>query len=184
VKKYPVKKTLIYRERDEASRVKFVRRIQRISPRNLIYVDEAGINEYLYWEYARAPRGQKVIGEISGKKYKRTNIVSGYCCGKWVAPLQYNGSTDSILFEYWFEECLLKEVRGKFIVLDNATFHRKKRLIELAETKKCKVIFLPAYSPDLNPIEKKWAWLKKKIRDSIQLSNSLDISLWNAFQLE
>jgi hypothetical protein len=105
VKKYPEKKTLIYRERDEASRIKFVRRIKRISPKNLVYVDasalrqssvttwlsnrESGVNKYLYREYARAPRGQKITGEISGKKYKRTNIVSGYCCGKWVAPLQW-----------------------------------------------------------------------------------------------
>jgi transposase len=162
-----------------------VRRIKRISSKNLIYVDEAGINQCLFREYARATRGKKVVGEISGKKFKRTNIVAGICCGKWVAPLQYDGSTDSVLFEFWFEHCLLKDIkRGKFIVLDNATFHRRARLIELAARKKCTVVFLPAYSPDLNPIENKWAWLKQKLREILPNFNSLDDALRSAFQVE
>jgi transposase len=67
--------------------------------------------------------------------------------GQWVAPLQYGGYTDSELFESWFENCLLKEIgRGKYIVLDNASFHRKARLSELAASKKCTIIFLPPYS--------------------------------------
>jgi len=44
------------------------------------------------------------------KAFKRTNIVAGICEGQWVAPLQYNGTTDSILFEYWFNNCLMKEI--------------------------------------------------------------------------
>ena len=99
--------------------------------------------------------------------------------------MQYNSATDSKLFEFWFENYLLKELnRGKFIVLDNASFHRKARLIELAEHKKCKVIFLPSYSPDLNPIENKWAWLKQLLRDILPDSDSLDLALWSAFQME
>ena len=161
-----------------------MRRIKRISAKNLIYVDEAGIDQYLFREYARAPLGQKIVGVISGKKFNRTNIVAGICLGKWVAPLQYNGYTDSGLFEYWFENCLLKEIkRGKYIVMDNATFHRKTRLAELAESNKCKVIFLPPYSPDLNPIENKWAWIKQKLREILP-DSSLDHALWSVFQVE
>ena len=126
-----------------------------------------------------------MIGKISGKKFDRTNIVAGICCGKWVAPLQYNGATDSELFEFWFEKCLLKELkRGKFFVLDNASFHRKARLTELAERKKCKIIFLPPYSPDLNPIENRWAWLKLKLREILPVSDSLDNALQTLFQVE
>jgi len=124
------------------------------------------------------------MGKISGKKFNRTNIVAGICLGKWVAPRQYDGSTDSNLFEFWFENCLLAEIRGKYIVMDNATFHRKTRLTELAATKKCKIIWLPAYSPDLNPIEKKWAWLKQKLREELLSSSSFDVALWNAFQVD
>ena len=162
-----------------------MRRIKRISVKNIVYVDECGIDQCLYREYARSPRGQKVIGQISGKKFKRTNIVAGICLGQWIAPLQYDGSTDSDLFEYWFENHLLKQAgRGKYIIMDNASFHRKARLIELAQSKKCKVIFLPPYSPDLNPIEKKWAWIKQKLRDVLFASHSFDHAVWGAFQVE
>ena len=150
-----------------------------------MYVDETGIDQCLYREYGRALRGQKVKGVVSGKKFKRTNIVAGICSGRWIAPLQYDGSTDSKLFEYWFENCLLKEIgRGKYIVLDNASFHRKACLTELAAYKRCKVIFLPPYSPDLNPIENRRAWLKQKLREILPDSDSLDHALWSAFQVE
>ena len=110
--------------------------------------------------------------------------MAGICCGKWVAPMQYGGSTDSNLFEFWFENCLLKEVkRGQFIILDNASFHRKTRLLELASKKSCQIIFLPPYSPDLNPLEKKWAWLKKKLREILSKFESLEDALWSAFQV-
>ena len=145
-------------------------------------MDETGTDQCLYREYARAPRGQKVFAKISGRKFKRTNIVSGLCLGKWVAPLQYVGTTDSILFETWFENCLLKEVRKEsIIVLDNATFHRKSVLPDLAKKYHCEVWYLPPYSPDLNPIEKKWAWLKQKLRCSLNYFDSFDLALQNAF---
>ena len=111
--------------------------------------------------------------------------MAGICLGKWVAPLQYSGSTDCILFEQWFEQCLLKEIgRNKFIILDNASFHRKAQLTALAEFINCKIIFLPPYSPDLNLIENKWAWLKQKLREFLPLASSLDYALWSAFQVD
>jgi transposase len=147
-----------------------------------VYVDETGIQQYLFRDFAYAPRGEKVYGKISGRKFKRTNIVAGICQGKWVAPMQYSGTTDSKLFEFWFENCLLHEVRPEsVIILDNAAFHKKYVIPELARKKKCSVIFLPPYSPDLNPIEKKWAWLKQRLRKILPAFISLDDALVNCF---
>lgn len=102
--------------------------------------------------------------------------------GEWIAPMEYAGTTDSVLFEFWFENCLLKEVQpGSVIVLDNATFHKKSVLPELAEKYGCKVIFLPPYSPDLNPIEKKWAWLKRKLRETLNNFDTFDDAIIGAF---
>ncbi len=96
--------------------------------------------------------------------------------------MEYDGTTDSILFEFWFENCLLKEVKpGSVIVLDNATFHKKSVLPDLAESYGCKVLFLPPYSPDLNPIEKKWAWLKRKLREILRCFESFDDAIIGAF---
>ena len=160
-------------------------KLKAIPSESLVYVDESGIDQCLYREYARAPRGQKVIAKISGRKFKRTNIVAGMCGGKWVAPMSYSCSTDSILFEYWFKNYLLKEVApGSVIILDNAAFHKKSVLPELAAKANCNVIFLPPYSPDLNPIEKRWAWLKHKLRDILHRFDSFDNALWSVFQVE
>jgi Transposase and inactivated derivatives len=141
-------------------------------------VDETGIDQYLHREYGYSPRGEKVFGKISGKKYKRTNILAGICQNEWVAPLQYSGTTDSVLFEYWFEHCLLRDANyNSTIILDNARFHRKSVLPELAKKKNCHVLFLPPYSPDLNPIEKKWSWLKRTLRKILPSFDSFDDAL-------
>ena len=147
-----------------------------------MYVDECGIDQYIYREYARALRGEKVVAKVSGRKFKRVNIVAGISQGRWIAPLEYDCTTDSVLFEFWFENCLLKEVNpGSVIVLDNATFHKKSVLPDLARRYNCEVLFLPPYSPDLNPIEKKWAWLKNKLREILPFFHSFDIALQNCF---
>lgn len=163
---------------NESIRHVFVETVKSYPPQRLVYVDECGIDQYLYREYAYSARGQKVIAKVSGKKFKRTNIVAGISCGKWIAPLEYSGTTDSALFEFWFKNCLLKEVEPQsIIILDNATFHKKSILSELAKQNNCCVLFLPPYSPDLNPIEKKWAWLKKRLRKILPSVLSFDLAL-------
>lgn len=134
---------------------------------DIIYIDETGIEEYIYREYARAPKGEKVYDKISGRKYKRTNIVAGRCGEKNIAPFIYDGNMDKNLFEFWFATIFLDEVEeDKVIVMDNASFHRKNKLYELCKesNKNLKLIFLPPYSPELNPIEKYWAVLKRKVK--------------------
>ena len=172
----------MYKEISERFRQVFTELLKTKTPASLVYVDECGIDQCLYREYAYAPRGQKVVAKISGRKFKRINIVAGICQGEWVAPLEYSGTTDSVLFECWFENCLLKEVRkGSTIILDNAAFHRKSILPDLAKRYGCEILFLPPYSPDLNPIEKKWAWLKRKLRQILHHFDSFDDALQNAF---
>ena len=174
----------MYREKNERTRAEFVGKINAISPERLVYVDECGVDQYLYREFAYAPRGQKIVAQISGKKFKRTNFAAGICMGRWVAPIEYTGTTDSRFFEWWFEHCLLKAAKpGSVIVLDNATFHRKTVLPGLAAQKNCTVLFLPAYSPDLNPIEKKWAWLKKRLRKILPGFVSFELAVQDCFQV-
>jgi transposase len=160
-----VKKTKRYAEGCETKREVFRNLVDSLPKDCLYYIDECGIDTYIYREYAYAPRGKAVVGTISGKKYKRTNVVAAKCGSNIVAPMIYDGTTDSILFEYWFEHMFLKVVpKGSFCILDNAAFHRKSRLYALAKKVGCNVLFLPPYSPDLNPIEKYWARLKRHLR--------------------
>ena len=143
-----------------------------------------GMDSFLYREYARSPRGEKVYGVISGRKYKRMSMVAGKCGKKILAPLSYEGTTNSALFEYWFEYALLPELTaGQTVILDNATFHRKSKIKALVQTVGCSVIFLPPYSPDLNLIENFWAWLKHKMKDMLRQFHNFDDALYACFQL-
>ena len=138
----------------------------------------------MYRPYARALRGEKVFGEVCGRKYQRTGIVAGQCNKKILAPLAFSGTCDHVLFEYWFEHCLLQELLpGQTIIMDNAAFHRKTVLLALAEKAKCSILFLPPYSPDLNPIENFWAWLKQILRSLLDSFDTFDDALLACFQL-
>ncbi|MEG2416719.1 MAG: transposase [Peptostreptococcaceae bacterium] len=109
--------------------------------------------------------------KISGRKYKRTNIVSGRCVDENIAPFIYDGNMDKKLFEFWFVNMFLNEIEeNKVIVMDNASFHCKNRLYELCKesNRNLRLIFLPPYSPELNPIEKYWAILKRKVKKCIK----------------
>lgn len=80
----------------------------------------------------------------------------------------FNGSCNTKLFETWVEKILIKELKpNQVVIMDNASFHKSKRTKDLIESVKCKVVFLPPYSPDLNPIEKFWANMKKWIKEKI-----------------
>jgi len=77
---------------------------------------------------------------------------------------------------------LLEAVKpGSVIVLDNAIFHRKSALPSLAGQKNCIFPFLPAYSPDLNPIEKKWTWHKKRLRKILPEFDSFELAVIDCF---
>ena len=136
------------------------------------------------WKYARAPRGKKIFERVKGNKFQRTNIVAAQIGNKILAPLQYKGMMHSQFFEAWFESHLIPELSQEaVIVMDNASFHRKKRLNEIAEQYKVKIIFLPPYSPELNPIEHFWQWLKKTTSDMLKFCLNLHSAIFTAFQL-
>lgn len=81
----------------------------------------------------------------------------------------FQGTCNTELFNAWLEQVLIPELKpGKVLILDNASFHRSERTKKLIEASGCRILFLPPYSPDLNPIEKYWANLKVKIRELLR----------------
>jgi len=131
-----------------------------------VYLDESGINKYLHREYARSLKGKKVIGEISGKRFARQSVISALFGGKFLSPMCFEGTCDTSLFNTWLKQLLIPSLTpGQVLILDNASFHKSIESLKLVEAAGCQILFLPPYSPDLNPIEKYWANMKTKVRE-------------------
>lgn len=87
-------------------------------------------------------------------------------------------------FEAWFEHELIPLLtKSEVVVMDDASFHRKNCLNNIAQKYGIKIIFLPPYSPELNPIEHFWHWLKKKIVDLIPYFQKFDDVIYSIFQV-
>ena len=94
----------------------------------------------------------------------------------------FTGTCNTEVFNTWVEKCLVPILKlGQVVVMDNATFHKSDKTRKLIEDAGCKLIFLPPYSPDLNPIEIFWANLKAKIRNVINNFQTLAQAIDYAF---
>lgn len=149
-----------------------------------MYVDECGVDKCFVREYGRAMRGVKIEDTKRGRKYQRTNVISARFKTengdiKHVATLCYTQNTNSEFFVEWFRKSLVKSVeKGSTIIMDNASFHPKRKLRNLARRHGLKLLFLPAYSPDYNPIEKDWANMKKALTDVLNNDIALDTAIY------
>ena len=122
----------------------------------------------LYREYGRAPRGERIYETVAGKRRERTSVVAACQNGKLVASLTFAGTCHTEVVDAYFEHVLLPELpKGSVIVLDNARFHQSPTTATLVAAAGCTLLFLPAYLPDLNPIEHLWAAVKTRLRQSL-----------------
>jgi transposase len=124
--------------------------------------------------YGWCERGQRFEALKSGRRTGRINMIAAYCQQRLMAPFTVEGSCNRVVFETWLETCLIPVLQpGQVVILDNATFHHGGRIAELIEAVGCRLLYLPPYSPDLNRIEKCWAWLKSRIRQGLSCFDSL-----------
>ena len=178
------KKTTRYYEQDSQKVKEYLEKIKDIPKEKIVYIDETGIDKCLLRKYGRSPKGTRVYGKVYGQKFERTNIVAAQQNNQILAPLQYKGMMHSQFFEAWFEKHLIPLLkRGTVVVMDNASFHRKNCLNNIAKKHEVRIIFLPPYSPELNPIEHFWNWLKKKIADSIPYFQKFDDVIYSIFKV-
>jgi transposase len=138
----------------------------------LVYLDETGFAPSTHRTHGWAPRGVKVHGLQNGQQRPRTSLIGGYLQHKLMAPMLFTGTCNTQVFNQWLEHMLLPELlTASVIVLDNASFDKSAQTRQLVEQAGCQLLYLPPYSPDLNPIEKLWANLKRRWR---KLGCSLD----------
>ena len=156
-----------YAERMYTKRCDFLRELRqhitRKGSENIVYLDESGFEGKGYRDSGWAKIGQKIYGERSGKRWKRTSLLMAQNGKKWLAPCLFNGTCNTLFFNTWLEKCLMKELlSNQTIIMDNAAIHKSAKTREIIEKHGHELLFLPPYSPDLNPIEKSFGVLKHR----------------------
>lgn len=130
-----------------------------------MYVDESGLDERDAYGYGWCERGKRFEALKTGHRTGRVNMIAAYCQRQLSAAFTVDGACNRVVFETWLETCLLPTLQpGQVVILDNATFHHGGRIAQLLASVGCRLLYLPPYSPDLNRIEKCWAWLKSRMR--------------------
>ncbi len=163
------KKSLHATERDtEANRrqrEEFLARIATIPPERLIFLDESGVTTSMTRLYARSAAGERICESAPGGHWKILTILGAISLRGIVASMTIEEATDGDIFLAYVEQILCPALRpGDVVVMDNLSSHKIKGVRELIEKVGAEVLYLPPYSPDLNPIEKAWSKLKQLLR--------------------
>jgi transposase len=132
----------------------------------LVWVDECGTHTSMTRLYARAPRGERAYGTIPRNRGKNTTLIASMTLqGAMGEAMAVEGSTKGFVFEAYLERFLAPTLEeGQIVVMDNLGAHKTDRVRELIEVRGCELWFLPAYSPDLNPIEEAFSKVKALLR--------------------
>ena len=118
---------------------------------------------------------------IPGHRYDRVNVIGTLCDGVYYGIECYRHSTDAEFFEAWFNKMVDELPSGCTVIMDNASFHRKKHLRRLARGR-VRLLFLPPYSPEFNKIEHSWANMKRHLRDSLPDFQHLENAVYDYFK--
>ncbi|VTT96637.1 Transposase-like protein OS=Gluconacetobacter xylinus E25 GN=H845_1011 PE=4 SV=1: DDE_3 [Gemmataceae bacterium] len=149
----------------KAKREGWAGKVPGLDPTKLVFLDETGANNKMTRRYGRAARGQRVIGRVPHGHWKTTTFVAALRSDGLVAPMVVDGSMNGDLFVAYVEQVLVPVLRpGDVVVLDNLSSHKRVAAVRAIERTGCSVVYLPPYSPDLNPIERAFAKIKARLR--------------------
>jgi len=174
-----------YGEKSEEKRRSFIEEIMAIAKNRQVFVEECGVRREYMREYAYAPRGESVDAAIAGRNGKAANVTGALCGGRHIGVESYGHATTAAFFEGWHARLLPMLPRACAVVLDNASFHRKSALEAIIKKsrRRIRLMFLPPYSPDLNPIEKSWANLKRFLRSRGQVLDGSHSAIKRFFEV-
>lgn len=167
------KKSLRASERDEQQRQRGRDRVVHRHADEFVIVDETGSNLNLTPRYARAPRGTRAVGSVPRNTPPNTTLIAAMSTAGMGAAMVLEGATDTAAFEVFVQQFLVPTLRpGQVVVLDNLSAHKNPRVRTLVEACRCALWYLPAYSPDLSPIEEAFAKLKTLLRRAAARTNA------------
>lgn len=149
-----------------------------------MYVDESGMNDNDFCPYAYSAIGARHYEAHPGHYTKRISMIGGLCNKNFIAPFMFEGHCNTTVFELYVEQVLVPKLKmGMVVVIDNASFHKSMRIKNLIESVGATLIYLPPYSPDLNPIEHYWHKIKTAIRKMMRDTKmALDEAMGNTLK--
>ncbi len=161
-------KTLHAAERSRADvqekRRRFRRKVRRIEPKRLVFVDETGVNTAMTPTYAWAPRGERALGSVP-TSWGTLTVIAALGLDGVRAPLAFPGATDTAAFQTYVEMVLVPELRaGDVVVFHNLSPHLSSGVTAAIEQAGSEVLRLPPYSSDYTPIEELWSKAKQFLR--------------------
>jgi transposase len=140
-----------------------------LDPKKLVFIDETGTNTKMVRLYGRAPKGQRSVGKQPWGHWKTTTFTFGLRSDGLVAPFVLDGAMNRGSFEAYVEQVLAPTLaEGDIVVMDNLAAHKSRKARELIEARGAELLFLPPYSPDLNPIEMAISKFKTLLRKAAE----------------
>ena len=134
-------------------------------PHNLVFVDETGASTKMTRLYGRCPRGERLVAPVPWGHWKTTTFVGALRQDGLIAPCAFDGPINGETFRAWVEQFLVPELKpGDIVILDNLSSHKVEGVRTAIENAGARLLYLPSYSPDLNPIEQWFAKLKALLR--------------------
>jgi transposase len=149
----------------QAARVLWSEATAQVPHRHLLFIDESGAKTNMTRLYGRAPRGTRVIDHVPEGRWQTTTMIAAVGRNGPQAPWVLDGPMDGDAFSVWAEHVLAPTLeKDDIVVMDNLSVHKNARARAAIEATGATIWNLPAYSPDLNPIEKMWSKIKAYLR--------------------
>lgn len=129
--------------------------------RSIVYIDESGFSNDMPRTHGYSSIGERCYQTHDWNSKGRKNVIAGLCAKSLIGCGIVEGNVDTEVFNTWVEKIFIPDLpKNSVVVMDNATFHKSQRTRDLFQINGHQIEFLPPYSPDLNPIEQKWAQAK------------------------
>lgn len=139
--------------------------LARIKPENLVFLDESGINTDMTCRYGRSKGKARVVDRVPLNTPRSTTLLSSIRLDGSTVPLAFEGALKKDRFLQYLRDHLIPRLRkGDYVVMDNLSSHKVEGVSELIRQAGAHLLYLPPYSPDLNPIEKMWSKIKAYFR--------------------
>lgn len=166
-------------EADAAARAQWWTIASVLTPAQCIFIDESGTNTTATPRYGWAPKGQRARGRAPRNYAQNTTLVAALTPGGITAALSFPGALNSEAFDVFLDQVLLPTLQaGQTVIMDNLSVHRRRSVRTRIESAACTVLYLPAYSPDFNPIEHAFSKLKTYLRRTeARTQEALDTAL-------